>query len=216
MGEKSEAVHIIGSPDIDIMFSRRLPSKTDVLEHYGIPFDDYAVLAYHPVTSEPERLRGNIRVLVGAVIDSGLNYVVIYPNNDPGSEVIIREYERLARRPRFRVFPSVQFEKFLVLLKNARFIIGNSSSGIREAPIYAVPTINLGSRQNNRFEHESIFNVEERRDAVLKAIRALARRKRPFRASDFFGKGNSVKKFTRALEREGFWRIAIQKQFRDL
>jgi len=216
MGEKKDTVYVIGSPDIDIMFSKDLPSKDDVLKHYEIPYQKYAILAYHPVTTELGRLGRSVKALVDAVLASKLHYVGIYPNNDPGSSVILAEYKRLEGLPRVRLFPSIQFEKFLVLLKNSLFIIGNSSSGIREAPIYAVPTINLGSRQKNRFHHHSIFNIAEDKDAILKAIRSIVGRKSRFTPSFFFGKGKSAQKFKAALDREAFWKTETQKQFLDL
>jgi UDP-N-acetylglucosamine 2-epimerase (hydrolysing) len=216
MGEKRETIHVIGSPDIDIIFAEGLPAKADVLKHYEIPFQEYAILLYHSVTSELEKLAKNVRALVDAVLASDVPHVVIYPNNDPGSDIILHEYERFAGLPRFKLFPSVQFEKFLVLLKNAKFIIGNSSSGIREAPIYAVPTINLGSRQDNRFHHESIFNVAENKEAILRAVRVILRKKSGFPPSYFFGRGDSVGKFKAALEKDGFWKTPTQKQFLDL
>ncbi len=58
----------------------------------------------------------------------------------------------------FRLFPSLRFEYFLTLLKNSEFVIGNSSAGVREAPYYGVPTINIGSRQNKRAMADSILN----------------------------------------------------------
>ena len=216
MGEKKESIYVIGSPDIDIMFSDDLPSKEDVLKHYEIEFDEYAILMYHPVTTELEKLGNNVKELVDAVIESKLNYVVIYPNNDPGSNIILNEYERFNNIPNFKLFPSIQFEKFLVLLKNCKFIIGNSSVGIREAPIYSVPTINLGSRQKNRFHHESIFNIDENKDLILDSINQVIKNSSKFSPSYFFGKGESATKFKNVLEKKIFWKTKTQKQFLDL
>ena len=91
MGEKRDTVYVIGSPDIDIMFSKDLPSKDDALKHYEIPYQKYAILAYHPVTTELGRLGRSVKALVDAVLASRLNYVGIYPNNDPGSSIILAE-----------------------------------------------------------------------------------------------------------------------------
>lgn len=216
MGEKKESIYVIGSPNIDIMFSDDLPSKEYVLKHYEIEFDEYAILMYHPVTTELENLGNNVKKLVDAVIESKLNYVVIYPNNDPGSNIILNEYERFNNIPNFKLFPSIQFEKFLVILKNCKFIIGNSSAGIRETPIYSVPTINLGSRQKNRFHHESIFNIDENKDFILNSINHVIKNSSKFSPSYFFGKGESATNFKNVLEKKIFWKTKIQKQFLDL
>jgi UDP-N-acetylglucosamine 2-epimerase (hydrolysing) len=171
---------------------------------------------YHPVTTELEKLGNNVKELVDAIIESELKYVVIYPNNDPGSNIIFNEYERFNNMPNFKLFPSIQFEKFLVLLKNCKFIIGNSSTGIREAPIYSVPTINLGSRQKNRFHHESIFNIDENKDLILNSINQVIKNSFKFSPSYFFGKGESAAKFKNVLEKKIFWKTKTQKQFLDL
>ncbi len=216
MGELDESVYMIGSPDIDTMFSGDLPEKEEVFNYYEVGFQEYGILLYHPVTTELERLKTSIKEIVDAVIESGINYIVVYPNNDPGSVIIFNEYERLKGNDKFRVFPSIRFEKFLVFMKNCKFIIGNSSAGIREAPIYAVPTINLGSRQHNRFHHESIFNVEEKKHFVQEKIKDIISSSTKYSPSYFFGDGKCTPKFMNALANNRFWETCTQKQFIDL
>ncbi|MEO5917111.1 MAG: UDP-N-acetylglucosamine 2-epimerase [Luteolibacter sp.] len=215
MGERSESVHVIGSPDVDVMMSDSLPDLADVKRHYEIGFDDYAVLLFHPVTTEVELLDAQAKDLVNAVLESNLNYVVIYPNNDMGSSLIIHHYQRLLGNPRFRIFPSIRFEKFLVLLKNASFIVGNSSAGIREAPYYGLPTVNIGSRQSNRAgDNSNIIHCGCGRAEILEAIRmALALPHLP--TLNPFGTGNSAELFFRAVTDDVFAKINRQKQFVD-
>ena len=112
------------------------------------------------------------------MIKSKKNYVVLYPNNDLGSSIIINEYRRL-RSKKFSVFPSVRFEHFLTLLKNADFMIGNSSAGIRETGVYAVPSIDLGTRQRGRFSEKNLNlqHISEECDLILKAITSLVAKK---------------------------------------
>jgi len=213
MGENKESIYVIGSPEIDLMLSNTLPSLKEVKYYYEIPFDKYAIFIYHPVTTELGSLEEDIMHVVDALDESNLNYVVIYPNNDPGSDIILKEVEVLKNNPKFRVLPSMKFEYFLTLLKNSQFIIGNSSSGIREAPVYGVPTINIGTRQMNRSKAESIINVKANEDMILKAIDSVGRLK--FSQSFEFGKGDSVKLFYKIISDEKFWKTPIQKQFVD-
>ncbi|MGL5507178.1 MAG: UDP-N-acetylglucosamine 2-epimerase, partial [Paraclostridium sp.] len=133
LGEREESVFVFGSPDIDIMYSNTLPSIESVRKKYYINFDKYSILMYHPVTTEVDKLKENIKNVVDAVIQSGKNYVVIYPNNDSGSDLILKEYSKFKNNSKFVIYPSMRFEYFLTLLKECEFIIGNSSSGIREA-----------------------------------------------------------------------------------
>ena len=215
MGEVESSIHIIGSPDIDIMFSDTLPSFEEVFKYYEINFSRYAILIYHPVSTEKDKIERHIKALVDAVIETNFNYIVVFPNNDPGSEIIFEEYKRFQGLSNFKVYPSIRFERFLVLLKNCTFIIGNSSVGIREAPIYSVPTINVGNRQNNRFSHESIFSVEEDKDEILKSIKKIVENSYSFSPSYFFGDGNCIPKFVEVLKNKGSWETRTQKQFVD-
>ena len=101
------------------------------------------------------------------------NYIVVFPNNDLGSQIILNAYERLKGNPRFRIFPSLRFEYFLTLLKNSQFIIGNSSAGIREAPYYGIPIINIGTRQQNRAVHADIINVDYGKNNISEALKTI-------------------------------------------
>lgn len=213
MGEAQESVLVIGSPDIDIMLSSRLPALQEVKSYYSVPFDDYSIVMYHPVVTELPALRGNIREVLAALQGSGSNYVVIYPNNDSGSEIIMQELEALRGQERFRLLPSMRFEYFLTLLKNATSIVGNSSSGIHEAPVYGVPTINIGTRQLNRFQHPSIVNVPEDATMLLEALRGPICRVPP---CFHFGDGESATRFAAHLRDPDLWSTPRQKQFRDL
>ncbi len=214
LGENSSHIFVIGSPDIDIMLSSKLPSLGQAKRRYDIHFNSYAIFTYHPVTTEFEKIASNIKSVVSALIKSGKDYVVLYPNNDMGSDIILKELERLRGIPNFRIFPSMRFEHFLTLLKNSDFIIGNSSAGIREAPIYGIPTINIGTRQRGRTENRDIISVNEKIEDILKAIRNVSNKKiDPVKE---FGEGDSCEKFYEILLEEDTWNISPQKTFIDI
>jgi len=173
MGELPDSIQVIGSPDVDIMFSNTLPHLEVVKTYYELNFEKYGVAMFHPVTTEYDKMEQYAHNFVEALLDSNLSYLVVYPNNDLGSAHILEQYKKLKNNNRFRVLPSLRFEYFLVLLKNADFMIGNSSAGVREAPYYAVPTINVGTRQHNRVSYESIINVGYESQEILNAITQL-------------------------------------------
>lgn len=213
MGELPDSIYSIGSPDIDVMLSNRLPTLKETKQRYEISFRQYGVFIYHPVTSELHALRKNIADIMEALRATELNFVIIYPNNDPGSDIIMEAILQVKEHPRFRVIPSLRFEHFLTLLKHAKFIIGNSSAGIREAPVFGVPTINIGSRQMNRFCYPSIINVPEDKTAILHSLDNLPISVIP---STHFGKGNSAEGFMAALNNPNLWETPCQKQFQDV
>lgn len=213
MGETKESVFVIGSPDIDVMLSNTLPKINQVKQKYEIEFARYGIFAYHPVTTELHTLRVKIEAVVDALVASKRNYVVIYPNNDPGADIVVEAISRLSRLPRFRILPSMRFEYFLTLLKHAEVIVGNSSTGIREAPVYGIPTINIGTRQLNRFQYNSIQNVPEDKRAILNALANLPSQVAP---STHFGDGKSAQLFLDHLRTGELWEAPRQKQFRDI
>lgn len=215
MGEREETIYVIGSPDIDVMLSRELPSLESVKKRYEIFFDHYAIAIYHPVTTEYSSLAEHIKQFVDALLKSHKNYVTIYPNNDKGYELILNEYRRLQGNPCFRVFPSIQFENFLTLFKNAQFIIGNSSAGIRESSVYGIPAIDIGTRQNRRYSFETSKNIQHVNEDKSEILNAIAMSIKYRYNSQEFGDGTSTEKFMAAIQSEDLWNIEIQKHFID-
>ncbi|WP_238786810.1 UDP-N-acetylglucosamine 2-epimerase [Ferrimonas lipolytica] len=213
LGEKNESIHVIGSPDLDVMNSDTLPTIEEVKRYYQIPFDDYGIVMYHPVTTELAKLPDHVDALMSAIEKSDRNFVVVYPNNDHGSKVILDGLLRLEGKSNVRVFPSLRFESFLRLLKNAKCIIGNSSAGVREAPFYGLPSVNIGTRQNNRASSNSIINVSNESSDVVEAIeKAFNSNFEPVRE---FGNGNSKELFAHAIKSSEFWTTPTQKIFID-
>jgi UDP-N-acetylglucosamine 2-epimerase (hydrolysing) len=214
MGEMKSSIFTIGSPDIDIMFSEELPSLKIVKEYYQISYDNYAIVMFHPVTTEAKEMQQYANDFVTALLNDTHNYVVVYPNNDLGSQYIIESYKILRDNPRFRVFPSLRFEYFLTLLKNSQFIIGNSSAGIREAPYYGIPIVNIGTRQQNRAVHSDILNVDYSIPSIIDALKIIDQHQVQETKADF-GQGNSAQLFLECMESSPIWSINHQKQFRD-
>lgn len=214
MGEIDSHIFEIGSPDIDIMFSSKLPSIEKAKSRYEILFEKYVLLMFHPVTTEQELIEKQINDLIDAVLEDENNYIVIYPNNDMGSSAIIKAFSRLENNKRFRIFPSLRFEYFLTFLKNCQFIIGNSSAGIREAPYYQKPSIDLGNRQKNRNKSESIINCNFGINEIANAIKQ-SQNLNNFESPLAFGEGKSDQLFLDIIKDNSFWKIPCQKQFRD-
>lgn len=215
LGEEEKRIYVIGSPDIDIMMSKKLATLQEVKDRYGIKFNNYGILMYHPVTTEYDCVGRNIKAVVDAVIESEQNFIVVFPNNDLGSEVILNEYKRFTNNPRCVVYPSLRFEYFLTLLKNADLILGNSSAGIRESGIYGIPAIDIGTRQSRRYSCHTASNIQhvnEDSNTILAAIRSSQN----YRFSAFlYGDGNSTERFHNTLTSLDFWQTDIQKHFID-
>lgn len=214
MGEREESIFVIGSPDMDVMLSNHLPSWQSVKTYYELPFNEFAIALFHPVTTEYDQMQSYAENFVAALENSSLNYIVIHPNNDKGAELIRQSLNKLSNNNRFKQYPSMRFESFLVLMKHSTFIIGNSSAGIREAPYFGVPTINIGTRQNGRTINPDIIHSSYSKESISGAIeKALATTIAP---KQLFGSGNSDAKFAEILSTEAFWKTPKQKLFADL
>lgn len=212
MGENKKKVFIIGSPDIDILLKKKLDlQKTK--KRYGINFKDYIILIWHPVTSELFSLKNSTNRLINFIDKINENAIIIYPNNDPGSKIIIHSYKKYLKNKKFKFLLNARFESFITLLRGAKFIIGNSSSAIYEAPFLKTPAINIGTRQNKRLNTKSILNININ-DLDQKKIEKYLKNYNPPKKK-YYGKGDSAKKFIRNLTKKSFWKTSNQKYFYD-
>jgi UDP-N-acetylglucosamine 2-epimerase (hydrolysing) len=210
MGENKNSVFVVGSPDYDLMKEKFLPSISQLKKRYKIEFNNFAISIIHPPTKYKKN-KINIKTYFDSLLASKVNFIIIYPNNDPGNEFIIKEIKRIVKTEnRFKVFPSMRFEYFLRALKISNFIIGNSSAGIREAPFFSIPTINVGDRQFNRANLKSISNVNFNKKQIINKIKNISViKKRNF----YFGKGDSADNIYKIIRNKNFWNTSIQKRF---
>jgi UDP-N-acetylglucosamine 2-epimerase (hydrolysing) len=213
LGELKKNIYVIGSPDVDLLYSD-LPNIIEVKKRYNIEFLNFGIVLFHPDTLSKNNALYS-KILVNSLIKSKFNYVVIYPNNDLYSREILETYKILKNLKNFRLISSMRFEYFLSLLKNSNFLIGNSSSGIREAPYYGVPTINLGLRQKKRSNLKTIINCDFNESKIITIIKKLKIKKR-FKKIKEFGSGDSDKKFLSIILKKNFWNTSKHKQFQDI
>jgi UDP-N-acetylglucosamine 2-epimerase (hydrolysing) len=214
MGEKQESIYVVGSPEVDTMLSKDLPSWDVVKEHYKIPFDEFGFVIFHPDSSDKEEVKSHAGFLVENIRTRSENFIVILPNNDNWAAEILESYKGIRELGNFFFLPSMRFEYYLSALKKSKFIIGNSSSGVREAPIFAVPSLDLGSRQENRNNSESILqsNFESRLvDYFFNQFIGQT-----FNSIMKFGSGDSASKFLSILANSDLLKSPTDKSFVSL
>ena len=167
LGENKDSIFIIGSPDLDILDSDTI-SLEDAKSYYDMDFKEYGIVMFHPVTTELDSIKAQSDELTKALQESNENYIIIYPNNDLGFNLILESYKSLRDNPHFRFYPSIRFEYFIALLKGAKFLIGNSSCLLKEAPYLGIPSVNIGSRQNGRMgsKYPSVFHANALKDEI--------------------------------------------------
>ncbi|MDA3966761.1 UDP-N-acetylglucosamine 2-epimerase [Helicobacter sp. WB40] len=212
MGEHSNSIFIIGSPDLEILYNNKISIEM-AKSYYNIPYKEYSIVLFHPVTTEILDIKRQSEVLVKALKANRKNYIIIYPNNDLGFEFILENYEKLKKLDNFRIFPLLRFEYFITLLKHSQFIIGNSSCLLKEAPMLSIPAILLGSRQQGRVGENLTIKTEIKYNSILDSI-AKIKNKTIQKNSKITV--NSSLRFKKLLTRKTIFDIEKQKTFKDI
>ncbi|AOK90133.1 UDP-N-acetylglucosamine 2-epimerase [Paenibacillus polymyxa] len=150
LGEEPWRIHVVGAPRIETMMNTSLPELGRTKRKYDLNIDnEYVLFAYHPVTTEEADM--HILGKMMEVLLAGENEVIcVMPNSDAGADAIVDVYNRFAARKGMHLVTSFEQLDYLTMLKNAKMLIGNSSSGIIEAASFHVPVINIGTRQTGR------------------------------------------------------------------
>ena len=174
MGEEPDRVFNVGSLGVENIRKLKLLDRDELQKELGIDLSKpYCVCTFHPETLEPDKTIDHLYELIGA-LDKVNNQAIIFTGSNADSKgkkinQIIKSFVD-ERRSRTYFFLNLGQLKYLSLLKYAQFVVGNSSSGIIEAPALGIPTINIGSRQNGRVKPQSVFDSKPQKDEILKTI----------------------------------------------
>jgi UDP-N-acetylglucosamine 2-epimerase (non-hydrolysing)/GDP/UDP-N,N'-diacetylbacillosamine 2-epimerase (hydrolysing) len=172
MGERPETIHQVGAPGLDTILTQKLHGLEYLREDLGIRLKEpFLVIAQHPVSTDAEASETQMRETLEAVRNVGLQAIVVYPNSDSGGRRMIAVIESYRNEPWLHIFRNLSHVIYLSLLSHAAVLIGNSSSGILEAPSFRLPVINIGSRQAGRERSTNVIDVPSARAEIEKAIR---------------------------------------------
>ena len=173
MGEPEDSVHNVGALGIDNILAAPALERTELEQRLGCALPDPIGL----VTVQPETLASDAGLtVVDAVIEAmhkqKLTWIITLPNADPGSEIIRRALQMFAKtNQNVHSFESLGSENYLALMRISALVLGNSSSGVIEAPSLRVPGINVGDRQKGRIRADSVIDVPAEIDTIVQAIR---------------------------------------------
>ena len=167
MGEKPELVFVTGAPGLDEINNTELLTKEKTFEKLGLVNKETALIIQHPSTIDYEKGGEQIEQTLKAVAVLGLQTVVIYPNADAGGRKMIEAIKKY----KCSAFKSIERMLFLSLMKHVDVMIGNSSSGIIEAPSLNTPVVNIGTRQLGRETASNIINVDHDKDQIIAGIK---------------------------------------------
>jgi GDP/UDP-N,N'-diacetylbacillosamine 2-epimerase (hydrolysing) len=174
LGEEPFRVHNVGAPQLDELTQGLISSRAELVQIYSIgESEPYLLVAQHPVTEEMDRAGEQVKVLVESLNHFKMRKIWILPNNDAGSETVRRVLLQ-QRRSDSQIYENLTRKDYLGLLKHCQAIVGNSSSGLLEAPTFGIPAVNIGRRQANRVQGINVINanftVSECIQAIEKAI----------------------------------------------
>jgi UDP-hydrolysing UDP-N-acetyl-D-glucosamine 2-epimerase len=170
MGENSDRVYRLGAPGVDEITSTELIPIETLYEKYNlIQNEPFLLLLQHAVTNEEVSISTINETLI-AVKSLKIPTIIIYPNVDAGGRKIINLYKKLESEPYISVYPNLPRKDYLSLMKYAACMVGNSSSGIIEAPYFCLPVVNIGSRQRDRERAKNVIDVKPDANDIIKGI----------------------------------------------
>jgi UDP-N-acetylglucosamine 2-epimerase (non-hydrolysing)/GDP/UDP-N,N'-diacetylbacillosamine 2-epimerase (hydrolysing) len=215
LGEQDFRIFVVGAPQLDDIVGRNFRvEKLEVAGRYHDLSRPYILLMQHPVLTEIDDTDRQMTESLRACLESGLPIYWIYPNSDFGYRRILAVAERGRNLENVVILPNLDRDDFLTLLANSAVLVGNSSTGILEAPSFRVPVVNIGTRQRGRPQASNILNCGYEADEVSRAIQT-ALHDPDFRAAcgtavNQFGDGQSGPRIARILSE-----IAIDKALLD-
>jgi GDP/UDP-N,N'-diacetylbacillosamine 2-epimerase (hydrolysing) len=175
MGEEKWRVHVSGNPALDSI--RKQPDLTlkEINKRIGTNLSSYnpfVLLINHSLSSEHQSSKKQMEVILDAITSLKLETIIIYPNSDAGSSGIIEVIEKNVKKyDNLRAFRTLPRDIFVNLQRNAAVLLGNSSSGLLEAPFLKLPVVNVGNRQKQRQHSENIIFVEHNKKQIVEAIK---------------------------------------------
>ncbi len=176
MGENSDNVLCFGAPSLDSIYNLNLLERHDLLKQLGLPNDKrIGLVTYHPVTLEADTAQCQMTELLSAIQSfQDIFWVFTLPNADTGGRIITKMIDDFVVNNSNKgiSFASLGQSRYLSLLKYADVMVGNSSSGLIEAPFFKLPVVNIGDRQRGRVRGHNIIDVVKcEKESIENAIK---------------------------------------------
>ena len=219
LGENPKLVFNTGCPRIDfvkaILQQDINVQKTITNDGVGCHINtdkEFLLLSFHPVTTEVDQIREDAKILFDAIEECNLPTIALWPNSDGGGEYIakeIRTRRETGRLKNLRIFKNFSVEIYTTLMNNCSVLVGNSSSGIREAAFIGTPVVNIGTRQKKRESTANVIHTSINKIEIIEAIREQLEAKK-YATSNLYGDGSASEKILEAITKA---KVSIQKEF---
>jgi UDP-N-acetylglucosamine 2-epimerase (non-hydrolysing)/GDP/UDP-N,N'-diacetylbacillosamine 2-epimerase (hydrolysing) len=219
LGEAEDRIHTVGSTGIDAILRAPQIAPSELEKSLGHKLAvRYLLATFHPVTLDALPSLDQLNELLAALeaIDPAIAVVFTLANADADGRALNAAIEAFARRrPNTFAHASLGPERYLNLMRRAAAVVGNSSSGLYEAPSFDVPTVNIGRRQQGRLRAQSVIDCPPERKAIGAAIqKALALK--PEGTVNPYGDGAASERIVAVLKAIPDWSGLVYKRFQDL
>jgi GDP/UDP-N,N'-diacetylbacillosamine 2-epimerase (hydrolysing) len=208
IGEMENRIYVIGNPALDKYINTEKIDKKTILNRLGREnWDEYAVLIFHPTLGFETKSGLYFEQILTALRNNGINTFVSYPNSDAGNKNIIEIINKYAKDDNFSFYKNLERNVFINLMRNANFLIGNSSAGLIEAPSIPLAAINVGIRQRDRLATSNVIFVDQNIEAIMEAIQTVndkGFRNKLHKIKNPYGDGKSVSRALDLLKRIEF------------
>ena len=162
LGEQKFRIKLVGAPQLDDLYKKDIlkGNLKTIEKKYNLNLKKgYLLCVYHPAKQKIENLKSEFKTIFNFLSKINVNKIWISPNNDAGSGVIKNEFLKNRKSTDF-IFDNLPRKDYLILLRNSKCIVGNSSSGIIESSSFKIPCINIGDRQKGRYRAKNVIDVQ--------------------------------------------------------
>jgi len=217
MGEEKHRIYITGALTNDTILNKTLPTKKEIFSKYNLDRNKPTFLVVqHPITTLKDKGYSHLQQLLLALDELKNQTIMIYPNCDAGGKQFIQLIEKYRKKKYTHIYKNLPHEDYLSIMKTSDIMIGNSSSGMIEAPSFKIPVINIGTRQQGRERSNNIIDVKPEKHDILHAIHYALNEKKFLEkiktTKNIYGKGNAAQKIVNILKDLHIDESLIQKQ----
>lgn len=219
LGENKENIFLVGGLSVDQINTKNLYSRSEIESKIKVKlYRRNLLITYHPETIKKKNTNNNINPLLNSLKKlKNKNLIFTIPNSDTYNKKIYSQIQNFVKNEKNSyLFKSLGHKLYLSLINHSDCVIGNSSSGLSEAPYFKKPTINIGDRQKGRIKVKSIINVKMNTREITEAIKMtekLSFKKKIKNVSSPYGKGGAGKKIVKILKKVNLKNIKLKKFF---
>ena len=219
MGENPEHVFTVGSPGLDWIEKVKLLNKTDLEKALNFELREKNLLiTFHPVTLEHASSSLQFQELLNALhsLNDDVGFIITMPNADTEGRYLIKMIERfVATYPQAKAFTSLGQVLYLSTMAHVDAVVGNSSSGLYEAPSFKIPTVNIGDRQKGRLRATSVIDCEPHANLISNAIQE-AFTKDCSAITNPYGDGHSSERIISIIKSFSDYQELLKKRFYEM